>query len=291
MGAQGERGLSRGRPHQLRRPVPDRETHERRRHAAAARILRGQPHAPASGLDARCLPAGLHGGPGRGACGAGRSRIAGDRILAEQMGRRASGAAGTGVRPAGHGAPRRSRRRAQPYRSLAGTTTSSGSRCGDSRSSAATRRTLPGSPAVDLLPVDHVARAVVRLSEDKADNENWHLFHPHGLAWAEILRVIRAEGYVVRPVPHAEWMAALERRVEADGQERGLGPLVPLMREGAMRLGDISFDNQKSRRALADVGCPLPPADTKWVQHMFEYFRVAGVVPSASRAPLEEQDA
>ncbi|NGO44269.1 non-ribosomal peptide synthetase family protein [Streptomyces ureilyticus] len=150
---------------------------------------------------------------------------------------------------------------------------------------------IAGMPAVDLLPVDHVARAVVRLSEDKADNENWHLFHPHGLAWAEILRAIRAEGYMMRPVPHAEWMAALERRVEADGQERGLGPLVPLMREGVMRLGDISFDNQKSRRALADVGCPLPPADTKWVQRMFEYFRAAGVVPSASRAPLEEQDA
>ncbi|MGI5350344.1 amino acid adenylation domain-containing protein [Streptomyces sp. CA-250714] len=154
------------------------------------------------------------------------------------------------------------------------------------------------TPAVDLLPVDYVARAIVRLSEAEADNENWHLFHPRGLTWREIIQTIRAEGYPVRPTSHAEWMAALERQVESGDQQRGLGPLVPLMREGMMRLGDLSFDNERSVRALADLGCPIPAADTRWLRRMFAYFRavgavgadgvdgVDGAVPEAGRVPF-----
>jgi amino acid adenylation domain-containing protein/thioester reductase-like protein len=135
------------------------------------------------------------------------------------------------------------------------------------------------APAVDLLPVDYVARAIVRLSEDKPDNENWHLYHARGLAWPTIIEAIRAEGYAVDPTVLSEWMAALERQVEGGDQGRGLGPLVPLLREGVMRLGEHSFDNEKSRRALADVGCPCPPVDTGWIHQMFEYFRAIGAVP------------
>ncbi|WP_433664243.1 amino acid adenylation domain-containing protein [Nocardia sp. CA-128927] len=135
------------------------------------------------------------------------------------------------------------------------------------------------TPAIDLLPVDYVARAIIRLSEGKADNENWHLYHPDGLAWPAIIETIRAEGYATDSTTGTEWMAALEREAaENDDQRRGLGPLVPLMREGVMRLGAHSFDNEKSGRALADVGCPYPQADPGWIHRMFEYFRAVGAI-------------
>ncbi|PXX54767.1 amino acid adenylation domain-containing protein/thioester reductase-like protein [Nocardia tenerifensis] len=135
------------------------------------------------------------------------------------------------------------------------------------------------TPAIDLLPVDYVARAIIRLSEDKPDNENWHLYHPDGLTWPVILETIRDEGYATDPTSGSEWMAALERQAaETDDERRGLGPLVPLMREGVMRLGAHSFDNEKSRRALADVGCPYPQADPGWIHRMFDYFRAVGAI-------------
>ncbi|NSC25609.1 amino acid adenylation domain-containing protein [Streptomyces albus subsp. chlorinus] len=143
---------------------------------------------------------------------------------------------------------------------------------------------ITGTPAVDLLPVDYVARAIVRLSGTGTDNENWHLFHPRGLTWCEILQTIRAEGYPVRPTSHDTWMTALESQVESGDQQQGLGPLVPLMREGAMRLGNISFDNERTERALAGLGCPLPAADTRWLRRMFAYFRAAGAVGAAPGA-------
>ncbi|MFC4494596.1 amino acid adenylation domain-containing protein [Streptomyces ovatisporus] len=150
---------------------------------------------------------------------------------------------------------------------------------------------IAGTPAVDLLPVDYVAKAIVRLSEDKPENEDWHLFHARGLTWDEIIQAIRAEGYPVGPVPPADWMTALERQVEAGDQGWGLGPLVPLMREGAMRLGDLSFANAKSASALADVGCPIPPADTGWIHQMFAYFRGLGAVPPPGAASSKEHNA
>ncbi|MFD6160082.1 amino acid adenylation domain-containing protein [Nocardia sp. NPDC060256] len=145
------------------------------------------------------------------------------------------------------------------------------------------------TPAIDLLPVDYVARAIIRLSEDKRDNENWHLYHPDGLAWPTIIETIRAEGYATDSTSGSEWMAALERETaENDDERRGLGPLVPLMREGVMRLGAHSFDNEKSRRALADVGCPYPQADPGWIHRMFEYFRAVGAIAQPAQGGEEE---
>ncbi len=141
------------------------------------------------------------------------------------------------------------------------------------------------APAVDLLPVDYVARAIIRLSEAEPDNENWHLYHTDGLDWPTIIAAIREQGYPVRPAAPADWLVALERQVETDERSQGLGPLVPFMREGVMRLGAHSFDNEKSRRALARLGCPYPPADTGWIHRMFEYFRAVGALPPSDAPP------
>ncbi|MEV6560116.1 amino acid adenylation domain-containing protein [Nocardia sp. NPDC051756] len=148
------------------------------------------------------------------------------------------------------------------------------------------------TPAIDLLPVDYVARAIIRLSDGKPDNENWHLYHPDGLDWPTIIEAIRAEGYATESATGSVWMAALEREAaENDDERRGLGPLVPLMREGVMRLGAHSFANEKSRRALADVGCPFPQANPGWIHRMFEYFRAVGAIAQpAERAHGGDQN-
>ncbi|MCE7000428.1 amino acid adenylation domain-containing protein [Saccharothrix sp. S26] len=133
---------------------------------------------------------------------------------------------------------------------------------------------------VDLLPVDHVAEAVVRLSEHEPDDRTWHIHHAVGLGWPEIIDVLRERGYAVEPTSRADWLSALERQAEHDDQGGGLGSLVPLMREGVMRLGRHTFDNERTRRALAAVGCPQPGPDTGWVHRMFDYFQDIGAVPS-----------
>ncbi|MFD3683238.1 amino acid adenylation domain-containing protein [Nocardiopsis sp. NPDC058631] len=147
------------------------------------------------------------------------------------------------------------------------------------------------APPVDLLPVDYVARAIVSLSTAGPDDENWHLFHDRGLSWPTIIEAIRAQGYGIEPATRAHWMAALEKRAESDARGEGLGPLVPFMREGVMRLGDHAFDNERTRRSLAGLGCPLPPEDTGWINRMFEYFRSHGAVPLPEKERRKESHA
>ncbi|GAA3027832.1 non-ribosomal peptide synthetase [Actinokineospora globicatena] len=132
---------------------------------------------------------------------------------------------------------------------------------------------------VDLLPVDTVASAVIRLSEQRADNENWHVHHHVGLGWPEIIDSLRAMGYDMVPTTRSEWLTALERQAEDDDRGEGLGSLVPLMREGVMRLGTHTFDNARTRRALVEVGYPQPRQDPAWVHRMFDYFLARGAAP------------
>ncbi|MCM6778271.1 amino acid adenylation domain-containing protein [Nocardia sp. CDC159] len=141
------------------------------------------------------------------------------------------------------------------------------------------------APPVDLLPVDYVARAIVRLSEAKPDNETWHLYHAEGLDWPTILDAMRTHGYALDPTDLPTWLAELERQVETGDQRAGLGPLVPFMREGVLRLGAHSFDNARSERALAELGCPFPAAEPGWIHGMFEYFRVVGAVRPPQAVP------
>ncbi|WP_211222310.1 non-ribosomal peptide synthetase [Actinokineospora enzanensis] len=140
-------------------------------------------------------------------------------------------------------------------------------------------RDIAHAQAVDLLPVDYVARAIVALSRGGPDDETWHLHHATGLDWPTIIDTIQSVGHDVHAVDQAEWMAALEARVETEDRGQGLGSLVPLMREGVLRLGTYTFDNEKTRRALADVGCPHPHADTDWIRRVFAYFTALGSVP------------
>ena len=137
---------------------------------------------------------------------------------------------------------------------------------------------MVAAPPVDLLPVDYVAAAIVQLSSGRPDNENWHLYHPDGLAWDTIIETIRAEGYELQPVARTQWMAALERQAESDSQGEGLGSLVPFMREGVMRLANHTFDNEKTARALGELRIAVPPRDPGWIRRMFGYFRAVGSV-------------
>ncbi|SER03810.1 non-ribosomal peptide synthetase [Actinokineospora terrae] len=150
---------------------------------------------------------------------------------------------------------------------------------------------ITDAPPVDLLPVDNVAESIIRLSDAAVDNENWHVHHGVGLTWPEIIDSLREQGHTMTPTTRSEWLAALEEQAQDDDQGEGLGTLVPLMREGVMRLGTHTFDNAWTRRALADLGYPQPEQDTGWVRRMFDYFRANGTAPRPDAANRGGRDA
>ncbi|WP_433544714.1 amino acid adenylation domain-containing protein [Streptomyces sp. CA-294286] len=138
----------------------------------------------------------------------------------------------------------------------------------------------PG-PAVDLLPADVVADAVVLLSRAPASHHrNVHVFHPVGLRWDAVFAALAALGRAPRKVSTDEWLHALEQ-VPANssaGADSSLASLVPLFREGVMELADHRYGNDATVRLLKEMGLELPAPDPSWITSMVRYFTETGQV-------------
>ncbi|MBW1600591.1 amino acid adenylation domain-containing protein [Streptomyces sp. JJ66] len=140
----------------------------------------------------------------------------------------------------------------------------------------------PGPP-VDLLPVDVVADAVVRLSRSPAAyNRTVHVFHPVGMDWETVLEAVGTVAGRPRTVPVQEWLTALES-APAEAGGHSLASLVPLFREGAMELGDHRYTNDTTVALLKDLGLELPAADPSWITAMIRYFTEMGQIAAADR--------
>lgn len=80
---------------------------------------------------------------------------------------------------------------------------------------------------IDCVPVDEIARDIVRLSSRRG---LFTLRHPTPRHWRECVLWMRLSGYNVRLVPYHAWLAQLDRETCARGSDRGLTPLVAEVR-------------------------------------------------------------
>ncbi|MFI6230578.1 amino acid adenylation domain-containing protein [Micromonospora echinospora] len=129
---------------------------------------------------------------------------------------------------------------------------------------------------VDLLPVDLVADAVVRLARsEQVQNRTVHIFHPTGMDWDTVLTALASAGHRLRTVTAQEWLAALEA-APADPDGSSLASLVPLFREGAMKLGEHRYVNDRTTGDLARLGLEMPTVDPGWITSMLAYFTETG---------------
>ncbi|MER5766199.1 amino acid adenylation domain-containing protein [Streptomyces sp. NPDC001985] len=134
----------------------------------------------------------------------------------------------------------------------------------------------PETMTTDLLPVDFVSRAMVRLSRRTAlPDETFHLFHPRPVSFDVVHTAIRRGGRPLEILPADEWFRRLEESAAAGGQN-ALAAAVPLFREGALELGGNTYANGATVRALRAVGMECPPIDAAAVARMIGFFRETG---------------
>ncbi|MFF8958121.1 amino acid adenylation domain-containing protein [Streptomyces sp. NPDC014894] len=134
----------------------------------------------------------------------------------------------------------------------------------------------PETMRTDLLPVDFVSRALVTLSRrtDRPD-ETFHLFHPRPVSFDVVHTAIRESGRPLDIVPPDAWFRRLEETAEADG-DNALAATAPLFREGALELGENTYANDATTRALRAAGMEYPPIDAAAVARMIGFFRETG---------------
>jgi phthiocerol/phenolphthiocerol synthesis type-I polyketide synthase E len=84
--------------------------------------------------------------------------------------------------------------------------------------------------ALSVGTVDHLARQVIALSlRPAALGRTFHTIDPVPLPWNEIFDQIRRFGYPVRSVPFEQWRRELTERVESEGDDNALAPLMAML--------------------------------------------------------------
>jgi len=109
------------------------------------------------------------------------------------------------------------------------------------------------TPALDMTPVDYVARAIVRLSQRPSSYGcTFDLTNPRPVSLRRLLRLLSTRGYRLRPTPYARWRDSV---VAADPLMAAVLPLRP------PPLPARTPDTRATRRALRAAGMASPRID------------------------------
>jgi amino acid adenylation domain-containing protein/thioester reductase-like protein len=155
-----------------------------------------------------------------------------------------------------------------------------------------TGRTLRSDAAIDLVPVDYVAQAIVAIASRRAGEAGeagavYHIVNPHPARWSAAVEILRELGYPLIELSFADFHAALVAESRA-GRDNALAPYLAMMeevRDAMMRLP--RFDCARTGAALEGSGLVCPPIDTDFVRTLVAFYLERGVLP-ASAASLRQ---
>jgi thioester reductase-like protein len=144
--------------------------------------------------------------------------------------------------------------------------------------------------ALDLMPVDYLANAIVELAKEPApvgEPGSHNFVNPEPLAYGDVYEGLRQAGYALEPVDYPDW----RERVLALGRapsEHALFPFWPyyaaLTKEKALameaHMGDgLPLDDRLTRPRLAAAGLKCPSVADLLPVYL-RYFQSAGYLPS-----------
>ncbi|WIN00178.1 amino acid adenylation domain-containing protein [Actinoplanes oblitus] len=135
---------------------------------------------------------------------------------------------------------------------------------------------------VDLVPVDYVAAALVRLSRTVAlDGTAYHLVNPVHTRPADVFAAVRAAGHPLRGLSGAEWVAELTAAARTAAPGSSI-PGVALLHGGTSgeSLGtEPRFDNSNTPRGLAGSGIHCPIVGPGTLRRYVRFFASTGFLP------------
>ncbi len=133
--------------------------------------------------------------------------------------------------------------------------------------------------AFDLVPVDHVSRAVVALaSTPEAAGRSFHLAGERLMSFSRAVACLRrALALPITDVPVKEWLRAIEAM-----PDNAAFPLLGVMGDGRDDdpEGSVRFDTADTRLLLRGTGIACPDIDEKVFTGYVRYFAESGFLPT-----------
>ncbi len=154
--------------------------------------------------------------------------------------------------------------------------------------------------AMDCVPVDHVADAMVKLAQDDVRGGVYHLVNPQLRYWRECVLWMCLRGYSFDLIPYRDWALRLRETVTASN------PLYPLRafflrtfpEEGGLAVPELYEETRRrrarsdfSRTILAQSGTTCPPLDAHLLDRYFESYTERRLIPPVARAPTVRREA
>ncbi|WP_412543044.1 SDR family oxidoreductase [Longispora sp. K20-0274] len=134
----------------------------------------------------------------------------------------------------------------------------------------------------DLVPVDYVTAAIVRLSREREpDGTPYNLVNPVRTRSEAVLRRVELLAHTLQRTAPGRWEEALVAAVPHAEEGSSLPPV-------AMRTHDVEekeaslgnrFDDANARRALAGTGVGCPVLDDEVIDRYLRFFTEIGFLP------------
>ena len=146
--------------------------------------------------------------------------------------------------------------------------------------------------SMDLVPVDYVARAIVRLAREPASTgQRFHLGARAEVPWSALGPWLAAQGHAVRRVPYAAWLALLP---PLRGTDHPLAPFLSLFLEAAapgrptvpeifLQSIHARLDNTATVHRLTAMQIDTPALDAALWATYLRRLAAAGLLPVATR--------
>lgn len=147
--------------------------------------------------------------------------------------------------------------------------------------------------AMDCVPVDHVADAMVKLARNGVPGDVYHLVNSTLRYWRECVLWMCLRGYALELLPYRDWALRLRETAAVSH------PLYPLQafflrtvpEEGGLAVPELYEETRRrrarcdfSRAVLAQAGTTCTPLDAHLLDRYFESFTDRGLIPPVARA-------
>jgi thioester reductase-like protein len=139
---------------------------------------------------------------------------------------------------------------------------------------------------INMVPVDYVSRAIVRLSlREESLGNRFHLANPHPVSMNDLVAWIEAFGYPLKRVPYDEWRADLINPTNGLRHD-ALYSMAPLLSMGAAADGPAlvgkvpEFDCRHTTEALSGTEISCPQVDGELMENYLVYLVRRGFLNS-----------
>lgn len=142
-----------------------------------------------------------------------------------------------------------------------------------------------GWTEVNVVPVDYVAKAYVRLAlRPESIGGEFNLTNPATVRIHTIIDRIRAAGHRVESVPYEDWMRRLQRHADALADDRNSSVRATLVLVSSavdsLQLDDYGYDRTNTERGLAESGIDCPEIDPALLDRYIGYLVDSGFLPA-----------